>query len=106
MKHSSSSSQGSAWLREALRLPRNAGLCSQKRIAGRRVLAVNIGPQRCIVCVLRWEETTMRWKISRHGHDSRQVDLLAVIALVIIIVAAWLYFGESPEPPSSTAFIV
>jgi hypothetical protein len=48
----------------------------------------------------------MRWKISRHGHDSRQVDLLAVIALVIIIVAAWQYFGESSEPPSTTAFIV
>jgi hypothetical protein len=48
----------------------------------------------------------MRWKISRHGHDSRQVDLLAVIALVVIIVAAWRYFGERPEPPSSTAFIV
>jgi hypothetical protein len=51
-------------------------------------------------------KTTMRWKISRHGHDSRQVDLLAVIALVVIIVAAWRYFGERPEPPSSTAFIV
>jgi len=22
----------------------------------------------------------MRWKISRHGHDSRQIDLLAVLA--------------------------
>jgi hypothetical protein len=48
----------------------------------------------------------MRWKISRHGHDPRQVDLLAVIALVIIIVAAWRYFGENSEPPNTTAFIV
>jgi hypothetical protein len=24
----------------------------------------------------------MRWKISRHGHDPRQVDLLAIIALL------------------------
>jgi hypothetical protein len=30
----------------------------------------------------------LRWKISRHGHDPRQVDLLAVIALLITIVAA------------------
>jgi hypothetical protein len=52
------------------------------------------------------EETTMRWKISRHGHDPRQVDLLAVIALVIIIVAAWRYFGEDSEPRNTTAFIV
>ncbi len=48
----------------------------------------------------------MRWKISRHGHDPRQVDLLAVIALIIIIVAAYSYFGESSEPPGTTAFIV
>jgi hypothetical protein len=48
----------------------------------------------------------MRWKISRHGHDPRQVDLIAVIALVIIIVAAWRYLGENSEPPNTTAFIV
>jgi hypothetical protein len=46
----------------------------------------------------------MRWKISRHGHDPRQIDLLAVIALVI--VAAWRYFEGGSEPPSTTAFIV
>jgi hypothetical protein len=48
----------------------------------------------------------MRWKISRQGHDPRQIDLLAVLALVIIIVAAYRYFTRSPEVPSSTAFIV
>jgi hypothetical protein len=58
----------------------------------------------CLVTPLG--ETTMRWKISRDGHDPRQVDLLAVIAIVLIIVAAWRYFGESSEPPSTTAFIV
>jgi hypothetical protein len=50
--------------------------------------------------------TTMRWKISRHGHDPRQVDLLAAIALVIVIVAAYRYFEGHPEPPSTSAFIV
>jgi hypothetical protein len=49
---------------------------------------------------------TMRWKISRHGHDSRQIDLLAVLALLIIIVAACRYFGQSPDMPSTTALIV
>jgi hypothetical protein len=48
----------------------------------------------------------MRWKISPHGHDPRQIDLLAVIALVIIIIAAWRYFEDRPEPPNTTAFIV
>lgn len=48
----------------------------------------------------------MRWKISRHGHDPRQVDLLAVIALVIVIVAAYGYFTRSSAPPDTTAFIV
>jgi hypothetical protein len=76
----------------------------QGTLAGR---AWNYKRERCIVVsTLLWEETTMRWKISRHGHDSRQIDLLAVIALVIIIVAAWRYFAQSPEPPSSTALIV
>jgi hypothetical protein len=48
----------------------------------------------------------MRWKISRQGHDPRQIDLLAVLALLIIIVAAYRYFTHSPDVPSSTAFIV
>ena len=48
----------------------------------------------------------MRWKISRQGHDPRQIDLLAVLALLIIIVAAYRYFTHSPEVPSNTAFIV
>jgi hypothetical protein len=48
----------------------------------------------------------MRWKISHHGHDPRQIDLLAVLALLIIIVAAYHYFNGAPEPSSTTAFIV
>jgi len=31
----------------------------------------------------------MRWKNSRHGHDPRQVDLLAIIALLVVVVAAY-----------------
>ena len=48
----------------------------------------------------------MRWKISHHGHDPRQIDLLAVPALLIIIVAAYRYFIHSPEAAHTTAFIV
>jgi hypothetical protein len=52
------------------------------------------------------EKTTVRWKISRHGHDPRQVDLLAIVALLIAIVAAWIYFADSSPPPTASAFIV
>ena len=48
----------------------------------------------------------MRWKISHHGHDPRQIDLLAVIVLVLTIAAAWLYFTHQSETKSSAAFIV
>jgi hypothetical protein len=48
----------------------------------------------------------MGWKISRHGHDGRQIDLLTVLALLIVIVAAWRYFSHSPDPPTTTALIV
>jgi hypothetical protein len=51
----------------------------------------------------------MRWKISHrghHGHDPRQIDLLAVLALLVVIVAAGRYFNESPAPPNATSFIV
>ena len=48
----------------------------------------------------------MRWKISRHGHDPRQVDLLAIIALLLAIVAAWSYFAGSSPAPGTSASIV
>jgi hypothetical protein len=48
----------------------------------------------------------MRWKISHHGHDPRLNDLLAILALLILIVAAWQYFGTRSEPSSKAVFIV
>ena len=53
----------------------------------------------------------MRWKISPkfdpRGHDRRQVDLLAVIALLILVAASGWYLTTSfATPPSTTAFIV
>lgn len=47
----------------------------------------------------------MRWKISHHGHDPRQVDLLAVLALLVVIVAALRYFDASPAPQATSALI-
>lgn len=47
----------------------------------------------------------MRWKISHHGHDPRQVDLLAVLALFVLIITAWYYFESNPASPHTAAFI-
>jgi hypothetical protein len=47
----------------------------------------------------------MRWKISHHGHDSRQIDLIAVFALLILIVTAYRFFSEPPKAPNTAAFI-
>jgi hypothetical protein len=59
-----------------------------------------------IISLLPGEETTMRWKISPHGHDARQIDLLAIAALLIIIVSALLYFDRRPQPTDTASFIV
>jgi len=50
----------------------------------------------------------MRWKFSDHGHDPRQIDLLAVVALLIISIGAFVYVASSAssKPPNATAFIV
>ena len=48
----------------------------------------------------------MRWKISRNGHDPRQIDLLAVLALLITITAACYYFLQRPQARDTTAFVV
>jgi hypothetical protein len=47
----------------------------------------------------------MRWKISHRGHDPRQIDLIAVLALLILIVAACRFFASGPDAPRTTAFI-
>ena len=66
----------------------------------------NSGSPFALIDCSHGEETTTRWKISHHGHDSRLNDLLAILALLILIVAAWHYFGTHSEPPSQAAFIV
>jgi hypothetical protein len=48
----------------------------------------------------------MRWKIDHHGHDPRQIDLIAIFALLILIVAAFRFFNEPTSIPSKTALIV
>jgi hypothetical protein len=49
----------------------------------------------------------MRWKFGTRGHDPRQIDLLAALAIVAFIVAVghYLYSAEHPKPQSTSAFI-
>ncbi len=46
----------------------------------------------------------MRWKIRQRGHDPRQIDLLAALAILVVIVVIGHYFSQSHEPPA-TAFV-
>jgi hypothetical protein len=48
----------------------------------------------------------LRWKISHRGHDPRQIDLIAIFALLIVIIAACRFFDSRSDTPSTTAFIV
>jgi len=67
--------------------------------------AGNFSSARRLVCCSDGRKQTMRWKISHHGHDPRQIDLLAILALLIVIVTAWHYFESGPKPQTTTAFI-
>ena len=44
-------------------------------------------------------------RIHHHGHDPRQIDLMAVLALVIVIIAAFRFFSSNSEAPRTTALI-
>jgi len=48
----------------------------------------------------------MRWNFHHREHDPRQLDLLAVVVLLILIAAAYHFFGETSDQPGTTAFIV
>lgn len=47
----------------------------------------------------------MRWKTGHRDQDPRHIDLIAVFALLLLIVAAGRLLSRS-DPPSTTAFIV
>jgi hypothetical protein len=48
----------------------------------------------------------MGWKLHHREHDPRQIDLLAVLVLLILIAAAYRFFIDTPTEPGTTAFIV
>ena len=47
----------------------------------------------------------MRWKFRPSGHDPRQIDLLAVLAIVVFIFALDHYLTEKPNTHVTSAFI-
>jgi hypothetical protein len=47
----------------------------------------------------------MRFPLHRDGHDPRQLDLVAILALLILIVSALHFFSSSSDAKLGTAFI-
>jgi hypothetical protein len=47
----------------------------------------------------------MRWKLRPSGHDPRQIDLLAVLAILIVIVAVGHYLSEPSRTRGTSGFI-
>jgi hypothetical protein len=47
----------------------------------------------------------MRWKIQPSGHDPRQIDLLAVLAILVVIVAVGHYLDEPAKSRLTSSFI-
>jgi len=45
-------------------------------------------------------------RIQPSGHDPRQIDLLAVVAILIVIVTVGYYLMEHPKTHLTSSFIV
>jgi hypothetical protein len=48
----------------------------------------------------------MRLHIEPDGHDPRQVDLVAVVSLIVLVFVAICYLCGPASEPITTAFIV
>jgi hypothetical protein len=55
---------------------------------------------------LRQEGQSMRWKIGSRDRAPRQIDLIVILALLIVILAAFRFYNGDSHKPSTTAFIV
>jgi hypothetical protein len=47
----------------------------------------------------------MPWKIQPSGHDPRQIDLLAIVAMIVIIIAVGTYLSELAKTHPTSGFI-
>jgi hypothetical protein len=48
----------------------------------------------------------MRWKISSQGHDPRQIDLLAIAAIVVVILTAYVAIEHCASSPQGTTGLI
>jgi hypothetical protein len=46
----------------------------------------------------------MRWKIKPSGHDPRQLDLLAIIAIVLIVIAVGHFLIQPAKRSGTSSF--
>ncbi len=47
----------------------------------------------------------MRWKIEPDGHDPRQIDLLAIVAIILIVIAVGHFMTEHPKRHLTSSFV-
>jgi hypothetical protein len=47
----------------------------------------------------------MRWKIQPSGHDPRQIDLLALVAVVLIVIGVGYFLAEHRTKHFTASFI-
>jgi hypothetical protein len=46
----------------------------------------------------------MRWNIRPSGHDPRQIDLLAIVAVILIVIAVGHFFSEPAKRRGTVSF--
>jgi hypothetical protein len=47
----------------------------------------------------------MRWKLRPSGHDPRQIDLLALVAVVLIVITVDHFLTEHPQKHLTSSFV-
>jgi len=48
----------------------------------------------------------MRWKISPQDHDPRQIDLLAIAAIVVVVLTAYVAIEHYASRPQVTTGLI
>jgi hypothetical protein len=46
----------------------------------------------------------MRWKLQPRGHDPRQIDLLAILAMILIVIAVGHFLGGPGKRRGTSSF--
>ena len=46
----------------------------------------------------------MRWKLQPSGHDPRQIDLLAIVAMILIVLAVGHFLSEPAKRRGNSSF--